>query len=46
MLMMGWTEGKSYSALEMSQMLDRAGFKEIRSHPTFGYYSIVSGIKP
>jgi hypothetical protein len=46
MLMMGWTEGKSYSALEMSQMLERTGFKEIQAHPTFGYYSIVSGIKP
>jgi hypothetical protein len=46
MLMMGWTEGESYSALEMSQMLERAGFREIKAHATFGYYSIVSGIKP
>jgi predicted O-methyltransferase YrrM len=46
MLMMGWTEGESYSVLEVSGMLERAGFKEIRAYPTFGYYSIVSGIKP
>ena len=43
---MGWTEGESYSALEMSQMLGKAGFKEIQVNPTFGYYSIVSGTKP
>lgn len=46
MLMMGWTEGESYSAPEMAEMLGSAGFKEIRVHPAFGYYSIVSGIKP
>jgi predicted O-methyltransferase YrrM len=46
MLMMGWTEGESYSVLEVSGMLERAGFKEIRAYPTFGYYSIVSGVKP
>lgn len=46
MLMMGWTEGESYSGVEMSEMLGRVGFKEIQVHSTFGYYSIVSGIKP
>lgn len=46
MLMMGWTEGESYSGPEMSQMLERTGFKKIQVHPTFGYYSIVSGVKP
>jgi hypothetical protein len=30
----------------MSGMLGKAGFKEIQVHSTFGYYSIVSGIKP
>lgn len=46
MLMMGWTEGESYSRLEMSGMLGRAGFKKIQVNCTFGYYSIVSGVKP
>ncbi|SEK56921.1 methyltransferase [Nitrosovibrio tenuis] len=46
MLMMGWTEGKSYSGLELSGMLKGAGFHDIEVHPTFGYYSIVTALKP
>jgi len=46
MLMMGWTGGQSFSGAELSEILTGAGFKEIRVRPTFGYYSIVSGIKP
>ncbi|MDQ3185980.1 MAG: acetylserotonin O-methyltransferase [Pseudomonadota bacterium] len=46
MLMMGWTEGRSYSAPELSQMLKDAGFRDIQAYPAFGYYSIVTGIKP
>lgn len=45
MLMMGWTEGESYSALELSKMLEDAGFQDIQAYPAFGYYSIVTGIK-
>ncbi len=46
MLMMGWTEGKSYSGAELSGMLKEAGFHDIQVHPAFGYFSIVTGIKP
>ena len=46
MLMMGWTEGQSYSGEELSRMLAEAGFRDIEVRPTFGYYSIVSGTKP
>jgi hypothetical protein len=46
MLMMGWTEGKSYSSAELSAMLTDAGFTDIQVHHTFGYYSIVTGLKP
>ena len=46
MLMMGWTEGESYSGLELSGMLKEAGFQDIKLHSTFGYYSIVTGLKP
>jgi predicted O-methyltransferase YrrM len=46
MLMMGWTEGESYSALELSKMLKEAGFHDIQAYSAFGYYSIVTGIKP
>jgi hypothetical protein len=46
MLMMGWTEGKSYSSGELSAMLVDAGFREVEVQPAFGYYSIVTGLKP
>ncbi|MBA4142115.1 MAG: methyltransferase [Nitrosospira sp.] len=46
MLMMGWTEGESYSGLELSAMLRDAGFHDIGVYPAFGYYSVVAGIKP
>jgi hypothetical protein len=46
MVMMGWTEGKQYSGLELSSMLADVGFSDIQIHPTFGYYSIVTGVKP
>ncbi len=46
MLMMGWTEGKSYSGAELSGMLKEAGFHDIQVHPAFGYFGIVTGVKP
>jgi O-methyltransferase/methyltransferase family protein len=46
MIMMGWTEGEQYSGRELSMMLTDAGFRDIQVKPTFGYYSIVSGLKP
>ena len=46
MMMMGWTEGKQYSGLELSTMLKEIGFEDIQIHKAFGYYSIVTGRKP
>lgn len=46
MLMMGWTEGKSYSSTELIAMLRDAGFSNIEVRPAFGYYSVVTGLKP
>lgn len=46
MLMMGWTEGELYSGPELSTMLADAGFCEIQIYPTFGYYSILTALKP
>ncbi|SFE89743.1 methyltransferase [Nitrosomonas sp. Nm166] len=46
MMMMGWTEGKQYSGLELSTMLEEIGFKDIQIRKAFGYYSIVTGRKP
>lgn len=40
------TEGQQYSARELSVMLAEAGFTDIESMPTFGYWSMVSGRKP
>ncbi len=46
MIMLGWTTGRQYSGRELSEMLREAGFKDIRVKPTFGYVSIVTGVKP
>jgi hypothetical protein len=39
-------DGAQYSGQELSEMLTEAGFRQIETKPTFGYYSIVTGIKP
>ncbi len=46
MLMMGWTEGKTYSSTELSVMLTEAGFCDVEVRPAFGYSNIVTGLKP
>ena len=46
MIMLGWTEGQQYSGRELSSMLGDAGFTNIEIKPTFGYWSIVSALKP
>ncbi len=38
--------GQQYSGKELSQILNEAGFGEIEIKPTFGYWSIVTGVKP
>ena len=38
--------GEQYSGRELSDMLLEAGFKDIEVKPTFGYWSIVTGVKP
>ncbi|XP_025407412.1 uncharacterized protein LOC112681366 [Sipha flava] len=45
MLMLGWAEGKQYSGKELSKMMQKVGFKDIQVIPTFGYFSIVTGVK-
>jgi hypothetical protein len=37
--------GQQYSGPEIAGMLTRAGFGEIQVKPTFGYWSIVTGVK-
>ena len=38
--------GKQYSIQELTEILERAGFRDIQTVPTFGYYSVASGRKP
>ena len=44
--MLLWCEGQQYSGREITQMLLEAGFTNIEVKPTFGYWSIVTGVKP
>jgi protein-L-isoaspartate O-methyltransferase len=44
--MLLWTEGQQYSAPELTKMLSDAGFQDVETKPTFGYWSIVTGTKP
>jgi cyclopropane fatty-acyl-phospholipid synthase-like methyltransferase len=45
-VMLLWTEGEQYSGGEISSILGEAGFKKIEVKPTFGYWSVVTGLKP
>jgi len=45
-VMLLWTEGEQYSRGEISSMLREAGFAKIEVKPTFGYWSVVTGVKP
>ena len=45
--MLVWSaDGGQYSGRELSDMLSDAGFRQIETKPTFGYNSIVTGVKP
>jgi ubiquinone/menaquinone biosynthesis C-methylase UbiE len=45
--MLLWSaDGGQYSGQELSEMLSEAGFRQIETRPTFGYNSIVTGVKP
>lgn len=46
MLMLTGTRGRQYSCSELRQILVAAGFTDIESRATYGYYSVVSGRKP
>jgi hypothetical protein len=44
MLMLG-TEGQQFTLPELKRLLDPAGFTDVRSQHTYGYYSLVSARK-
>jgi hypothetical protein len=45
-LMLLWVQGQQLSGAEFSQMLETAGFTDVKVTPTFGYWSVVTGRKP
>jgi len=45
--MLLWSaDGGQYSGQELTEMLAEAGFRQIETRSTFGYNSIVTGVKP
>ncbi|MGH3593875.1 MAG: methyltransferase, partial [Pseudonocardiaceae bacterium] len=45
LVMLLWIEGQQYSGHELEAILTEAGFTEIETKPSFGYWSIVTGRK-
>ncbi len=43
--MLLWSEGQQYSGRELGDLLAEAGFVEVEVKPTFGYWSLITGIK-
>lgn len=46
LLMLLGTKGKQYTLTELRGFLEGAGFRDVTSTPTCGYYSVVSARKP
>lgn len=46
MIMLGWGEGEQYSGPQIQQVLEETGFRDIQVIATYGYHSIVTGLKP
>jgi hypothetical protein len=46
MVMMAMTQGQQFTGGELRAMLREAGFRNIHVRPTFGYWSVVTGVKP
>lgn len=44
--MLSWMQGQGYSSQDLSEMLESAGFIDIETKKTFGYWSVVMGRKP
>ena len=45
MMMLGATKGQQFTSAELQEILRAAGFENIASHCTHGYYSVVTGHK-
>jgi acetylserotonin N-methyltransferase len=46
LMMMGWTEGEQYTPGALMRLLGEAGFASVEVLPSFGHYSLVTGVKP
>jgi len=46
MSMLLFTRGKQYSAGELDAMLRECGFRDVAVTPTYGYYSLVTAVRP
>jgi cyclopropane fatty-acyl-phospholipid synthase-like methyltransferase len=44
--MVFFTEGKQRTLGEFRELLEGAGFRDVAATPTYGYYSVVSAVKP
>ncbi|KVE39315.1 methyltransferase [Burkholderia sp. TSV86] len=45
LMMISWAEGEQYTSHALSAMLADAGFVSIETIPSFGHYSLVTGVK-
>ena len=45
MVMLLWTEGRQYSAVELTEIFASVGFVDVRAERTFGSWGIVTGVK-
>ena len=45
MIMIALTQGQQFTASEIRDLLQEAGFRSIQVKPTFSYWSIVTGVK-
>lgn len=44
--MLSVTEGKQFKPSELMSILAEAGFESLKIKPAYGYYSLISGLKP
>jgi hypothetical protein len=44
--MLLWTPGQQFTGAELAGMLTAAGFRDAEVIPTFGYWNVVTAVKP
>ena len=46
MTMIAWTQAQQFTAGELSTILRETGFRKVKVKRNFGYWSVVTGVKP